>query len=67
MPLQSVLVEQAFKKMRNHQVEGLLSPPCGQGIGMMIEQTDVRNIFLEMLTEFGDTMENMSRMYDERN
>ena len=64
MPLQSVLVEQAFKKMRNHQVEGLLSPPCGQGVGMMVEQTDVRNIFLEMLTEFGETMEKLGEIRD---
>ena len=64
MPLQSVLVEQAFKKMRNHQVEGLLSPPCGQGVGMMVEQTSVRNIFLEMLTEFSETMEKMGAMRD---
>ena len=64
MPLQSVLVEQAFKKMRKHQVPGLLSPPCGQGIGMMVEQTDVRNIFLEMLTEFGETMEKMGAIRD---
>lgn len=64
MPLQSVLVEQAFKKIRNPQVEGLLSPPCGQGVGMMIEQTDVRNIFLEMLIEFGETMEKLGDIRD---
>lgn len=64
MPLQSVLVEQAFKKMRNHQVEGLLSPPCGQGVGMMAEQSDVRSIFLDMLSEFGDTMEKMGAIRD---
>lgn len=64
MPLQSVLVEQVFKKMRNHQVEGLLSPPCGQGIGMMVEHTDVRNIFLDMLSEFGETMEKLGEIRD---
>ena len=49
MPLQSVLVEQAFKKMRMHQVEGLLSPPCGQGVGMLIQQTDAREVFFNCL------------------
>ena len=40
---------------------------AGQGVGMMHEQTDVRSVFLELLTEFGETMERLASMHNEMN
>ena len=63
MPLQSILVNEALERMDRYQPRDLVSYPAGQGVGMMHEQTDVRSVFLEMLTEFGETMERMSALY----
>ena len=67
MPLQSILVNEALERMDRYQPRELVSYPAGQGVGMMHEQTDVRSVFLELLTEFGETMESLSSMYNEMN
>ena len=67
MPLQSILVNEALERMDRYQPRELVSYPAGQGVGMMHEQTDVRSVFLDLLTEFGETMESMSSMYGEMN
>ncbi|MDD9926131.1 MAG: nitronate monooxygenase [Rhodospirillaceae bacterium] len=59
MPLQSILVNEALERMDRYQPRDLVSYPAGQGVGMMSQQTDVRAVFLELLTEFGETMERM--------
>ena len=63
MPLQSILVNEALERMDRYQPRELVSYPAGQGVGMMHQQTDVRSVFLELLTELGETMENMSNIY----
>ncbi|MBG05171.1 MAG: monooxygenase [Rhodospirillaceae bacterium] len=62
MPLQSILVNEALERMDRYQPRELVSYPAGQGVGMMHQQTDVRSVFLELLTELGETMENMSNI-----
>ncbi len=64
-PLQAVLMEQAFKRMKRYEVADLYSPPCGQGVGMMEAQTDVRSVFRDLLTEYGETLETMTAAFDE--
>ena len=65
MPLQSILVNEALERMDRYQPRDLVSYPAGQGVGMMTEQTDVRAVFLELLTEFGETMARMGAASDE--
>lgn len=65
MPLQSILVNEALERMDRYQPRELVSYPAGQGVGMMHEQSDVRSMFIELLTEFGETMESMSSFYDD--
>ena len=65
MPLQSILVNEALVRMDRYQPRELVSYPAGQGVGMMHEQTDVRSLFLDLLTELDETMESMSKMYKE--
>lgn len=67
MPLQSILVNEALERMDRYQPRELVSYPAGQGVGMMHEQTDVRSVFLEMLTEFDETMESLSKSFEEMN
>lgn len=63
MPLQSILVNEALERMDRYQPRDLVSYPAGQGVGMMHGQTDVRTVFMEMLTEFGETMERLAKTY----
>ncbi len=65
MPLQSILVNEALERMDRYQPHELVSYPAGQGVGMMQEQTDVRTVFRDLLTEFGETMAQLSGLYDE--
>jgi NAD(P)H-dependent flavin oxidoreductase YrpB (nitropropane dioxygenase family) len=65
MPLQSILVNEALERMDRYQPQELVSYPAGQGVGMMHEQTDVRSVFLDLLTEYGETMEGMSNMFQQ--
>jgi len=65
MPLQSILVNEALERMDRYQPRELVSYPAGQGVGMMQEQTDVRTVFRDLLTEFGETMAQLSGLYDE--
>lgn len=67
MPLQSILVNEALERMDRYQPKELVSYPAGQGVGMMHEQTDVRSVFLDMLTEFAETMERLSKGFQEMN
>lgn len=63
MPLQSILVNEALERMDRYQPHDLVSYPAGQGVGMMHDQTDVRAVFLDLLTEYGETMETLSNMF----
>jgi NAD(P)H-dependent flavin oxidoreductase YrpB (nitropropane dioxygenase family) len=67
MPLQSILVNEALERMDRYQPRELVSYPAGQGVGMMDQQSDVRSVFLEMLTEFGETMERLTKTFAEMN
>ncbi len=66
MPLQSILVEETFKKMEKYQPRSLLSPPAGQVIGMMHHETNVRSVIYDMMLEFGETIESLSALVSER-
>ena len=63
MPLQSILVNEALERMDRYQPRELVSYPAGQGVGMLDQQLDVRSVFLDMLTEFGETMEALGQTY----
>jgi len=64
MPLQSILVNEALERMDRYQPKALVSYPAGQGVGMMHEQTDVRSVFLDLLTELGETLEGLGVTFE---
>ena len=65
MPLQSMLVNEALERMDKFQPRELVSYPAGQGVGMMNQETSVRSVVYDMLSELGETMETLSASFNE--
>lgn len=54
MPLQSILVEESMQRMERADAKEYLTYPVGQLVGDMTEETTVRRLVEEMLTEFAE-------------
>ena len=59
MPLQSVMVAEALARIRKAGNLELTSYPAGQVIGQMRGETSVRQVFVDMLTEYAETLERL--------
>lgn len=62
-PLQGVLSEIIISRANKLQHKGLMSQPCGQGVGMLNAESNVRNIMYEFVMEFGETMEKLEALF----
>ena len=64
-PLQGVLSELIISRANKLQHKGLMSQPCGQGVGMLHTGGNVRNMMYELVMEFGETMEKLEKIYQQ--
>lgn len=60
MPLQSMLTNEADERIKRFRVEPLMTYAAGQCVGMLHEETTVKQVMQNMLTGFVDTMERLS-------
>ena len=61
-PLQYFLRTPAFARIDRAGNEALVSSPIGQIVGEMNSELTVRQVFMEMLTEYADSLERMNRI-----
>ena len=61
-PLQYFLRTPAFARIDRVGSEPLVSSPIGQIVGEMKSELTVRQVYMEMLEEYADTIERMNRM-----
>lgn len=64
-PLQYFLRTPAFARIERAQSEALVSSPIGQIVGEMKEESTVRQVFTDMLSEFADSLERMNKAVEE--
>jgi NAD(P)H-dependent flavin oxidoreductase YrpB (nitropropane dioxygenase family) len=60
MPLQGLLVSDARVRMARYKAEALLTYPAGQVVGLVNQETTVRQIFYDMLSEFTDGLDRLN-------
>ncbi len=63
-PLQYLLATPAFRRIDRARIEALVSSAVGQIVGQLNDETTVRKVFYEMLSEVGDTVERMNALMD---
>ena len=61
-PLQYFLRTPAFARIERVGSEALVSSPIGQIVGEMRGETSVRQVFMDMLTEYADALERLNRI-----
>jgi NAD(P)H-dependent flavin oxidoreductase YrpB (nitropropane dioxygenase family) len=61
-PLQYFLRTPSFARIDRVGAEALVSSPIGQIVGEMKSETTVRQVFMDMLSEYSDTLERMNRL-----
>jgi hypothetical protein len=60
MPLQSMLTNEALERIAKYKPDALLTYPAGQIVGILHEETTVRQVVYDMLAEFSDTLERLN-------
>ncbi|MEI8155136.1 MAG: nitronate monooxygenase, partial [Hyphomicrobiales bacterium] len=63
-PLQYFLRTPAFARIDRAQAEPFVSSPIGQIVGHMNEEPTVRQVYYDLLSEFGDTVERMRNLLE---
>lgn len=61
-PLQYFLRTPAFARIDRVGAEALVSSPIGQIVGEMKTESTVRQVFMDMLTEYSDALERLNRL-----
>lgn len=61
-PLQYFLRTPSFARIDRAGTEALVSSPIGQIVGEMKSEMTVRQVFMDMLSEYSDTLERMNRL-----
>lgn len=61
MPLQSMLVNEALERIVRFRSDALLSYPAGQVVGQLREETTVKQVVYDMLSEFSDTLDRLNQ------
>ncbi len=61
-PLQYFLRTPAFARIDRVGAKALVSSPIGQIVGEMNEESTVRQVFMDMLTEYADAVERLQRV-----
>jgi len=64
-PLQNLLYHEARARIDRAERADYYSFPAGQVVGTMIEETSVRRVMHELLQEYADTMERLTKMVTE--
>ena len=60
MPLQHLLAQEVMRRAHRSKAPELLSYPAGQVIGQLSNETSVRQVMMEMLSEYADTVMHMT-------
>jgi NAD(P)H-dependent flavin oxidoreductase YrpB (nitropropane dioxygenase family) len=60
MPLQSMLVNEALERITRFKADELLSYPAGQVVGQLHEETSVKQVVFDMLSQFSDTLDRLN-------
>ena len=61
MPLQSILTNEALERITRFKPDRLLTYPAGQVVGQLRGETTGKQVMLDMLTEFSETLERLNR------
>ena len=61
-PLQGILYNEAHARVVRAKRKDLYSFPAGQVVGMLTEETSVRDVMVQLQTEYLDTMERLRRL-----
>lgn len=64
-PLQHLLSKPATRRIERARAENLLGTPIGQVVGQMNHEVTVKQVYLEMMSEFIDTMERVNRLTEQ--
>jgi NAD(P)H-dependent flavin oxidoreductase YrpB (nitropropane dioxygenase family) len=65
-PLQGVVSNLIVSRAEKLQNEALISQPCGQGVGMLKSESDVRKTMYAFVMEFGETMERLEALFHDQ-
>ena len=60
MPLQHLLAQEVMRRAHCSKAPELLSYPAGQVIGQLSNETSVRQVMMEMLSEYADSVMHMT-------
>ncbi len=61
-PLQGILYNEAHARVVRAKRKDLYSFPAGQVVGMLTEETSVRDVMVQLQTEYLDTMERLRKL-----
>ncbi len=61
-PLQGILYNEAHARVVRAKRKDLYSFPAGQVVGMLTQETSVRDVMVELQTEYLDTMERLRKL-----
>lgn len=61
-PLQGILYNEAHARVVRAKRKDLFSFPAGQVVGMLTEETSVRDVMVQLQTEYLDTMERLRKL-----
>ncbi len=66
MPLQSILITEALHRIQRYGNKELATYPMGQVIGQLSDESDVRQVFYNMLDEFTEAVNAVSKMLNDQ-
>lgn len=64
MPLQTIVTMEARLRINRGRATEFMSPPVGQVVGQMNEETTVKQLIYDILNEFSDAVENLNKVVD---
>lgn len=64
MPLQTIVTMEARLRIGRGKAIDYMSPPVGQIVGEMTEETSVKQVIYDMLTEFSDAVEQLNAVVE---